>query len=186
MGNIIVFNMISLDGFFEPQDKELDWHNVDEEFNAFAYQQLNNADALLFGRVTYELMANYWPTPAAMKDHPLIAERMNSMPKVVISTTLDKVEWANTQLLKKNIGDEVKKLKQHYAKDILLFGSAVLVVMLRELDLIDEYRIMVSPILLGSGEPLFKGAHPSRNLTHVKTQTFQSGNVLLTYQPKQS
>jgi len=184
MRKLILFNLITLDGFFEGVNKELDWHNVDKEFNEFANEQLLSAGTLLFGRVTYELMASYWTTVSATEDDPIIAEKMNSFPKIVFSRTLKKADWNNTKLVKENIKEEVNKLKQQPGKDIFVMGSANLCSTLIQLNLIDEYRITINPILLGKGNSLFKGLHDRLNLTLVKTKIFNSGKVLLYYEPK--
>lgn len=92
MRNLYLFNMVSLDGFFEGPDRDIYWHTVDDEFNDFAIKQLDNVDTLLFGRVTYELMASYWPTPEAVENDPLVARRMNETAKIVFSRTLQTVE----------------------------------------------------------------------------------------------
>ena len=183
MRKIILFMLVSLDGFFEGPNREIDWHNVDEEFNEFAIDQLNSLDALLFGRVTYELMASYWPTPAAIRDDPIVAGKMNALPKIVFSKTLQKVEWSNTRLIKDHITDEITKLKQQPGKDMAIFGSSDLALSLTELGLMDEYRIMVNPVVLGSGKPLFKGIQDRLTLKLLKTRIFRSGNVLLYYEP---
>ena len=183
MRKVILSNMVTLDGFFEGPNREIDWHNVDEEFNTFAAEQLNSAGTLLFGRVTYELMTGYWPTPTVITNDPVIAGLMNSISKIVFSRTLDKAEWNNTRLIRDNIGEEIKKLKQQSGKDLIIFGSADLVSSLRQLDLIDEYRIMVNPVVLGKGNLLFKGVKDRFDLKLLKTKTFISGNVLLCYEP---
>jgi dihydrofolate reductase len=96
----VIFQMLtSLDGYFEGPNKEIDWHTVDVEFNEYASNFLDNIDILLFGRVTYELMANYWPTQEALTNDPIIAKKMNNIPKIVFSTTLSNVAWQNTQLV---------------------------------------------------------------------------------------
>ncbi len=128
MRKAILFMMVTLDGFFEGPKGELDWHNVDEEFNEFAKDQLNSVDFLLFGRRTYELMANYWPTPSATRDDPIIAEKMNAMPKIVFSRTLEKVGWNNSRLIKENIAEEISSLKRRPGKDLIVFGSSDLAV----------------------------------------------------------
>lgn len=174
--------MISLDGFFEGPQRELDWHNVDEEFHEFADRQLSTVDTLLFGRVTYEMMANFWPT--AVDSDPLIANKMNSLPKLVFSRTLEKVEWNNSKLVKGNMADEVLQLKNKPGKDIALLGSAAVLSALMEANLIDEHRLMIAPTILGSGNPLFKNMERRHTLKLLKTMTFKSGNVLLVYQPK--
>jgi dihydrofolate reductase len=181
---LILFDLITLDGFFEGADKEIDWHNVDKEFNQFANEQLLSAGMLIFGRVTYELMAAYWPTPTVISDDPVIAKQMNTLPKIVFSTMMEKAEWNNTKLIKENIAEEIAKLKKEPGKDLFVFGSANLASTLRKLNLIDEYRIMINPILLGKGNPLFKSEDGRLNLTLIKTKVFSSGNVMLYYEPK--
>ena len=185
MRKMIFFMLTTLDGFYEGPNKEIDWHNVDEEFNEFAIEQLNSVDVLLFGRVTYELMASYWPTPAATTNDPIVADKMNSLPKIVFSKTLSSVEWQNTRLVKENIAEEISKLKQQPGKDLIIFGSSDLAVTLIQHGLIDEYRIMVNPVVLGNGKSLFKGINHKLNLKLLKTKTFRSGNVLLYYQPEE-
>jgi len=175
---------MTLDGFFEGPNKELDWHNVDKEFNEFASEQLLSADILLFGRITYELMKSYWPTETGTKDDPIIAEKMNTMPKIVFSRTLEKAGWNNTRLIKENIAEEIKKLKQQPGKDLMIMGSANLSSTLRQLNLIDEYRIMINPLVLGKGNPLFKNKDGKLDLRLIKSRVFSSGNVLLCYEPK--
>jgi len=183
MRKVIFFMLTTLDGFFEGPNREIGWHNVDEEFNEFAIDQLNSVDVLLFGRVTFELMASYWPTPAATTDDPIVAEKMNHLPKIVFSRTLSSVEWQNTRLVKENIAEEISKLKQQPGKDMIIFGSSDLAVTFIQHGLIDEYRIMVNPVVLGSGKPLFKGIKDRLGLKLLKTKMFSSGNVLLYYQP---
>ena len=183
MRKVFVFMMVTLDGFFEGPDHEIDWHNVDEEFNEFAIDQLNEVDALLFGRVTYQGMASYWPTPFAIEDDPIIADKMNTLPKFVFSKTLDQVGWSNSRLVTENITEEISQLKQEQGRDLAVFGSANLAAFLLQMGLIDELRIMVNPVVLGKGKPLFTGLHHEVELKLIKTRTFRSGNVLLYYQP---
>ena len=183
MGRIILFNMMSLDGFFEGKNNELDWHNVDAEFNDFAIEQLNNASALIFGRVTYDLMSSYWATSLALSDDPIVAKKMNTIQKIVFSKTMEKAEWVNTILIKGDIEAEIKKLKD-LEKDILVLGSANLSSTLIKLDLVDEFRIMVNPVILGEGNPLFKEDRHRKKLKFLRSKTFNSGNVLLCYAPK--
>jgi dihydrofolate reductase len=184
MRKVFLFMMVTLDGFFEGPDHDIDWHNVDEEFNEFAIDQLNEVDALLFGRVTYQGMASYWPTQFAKENDPIIADKMNTIPKFVFSKTLDKVDWNNSRLVKENIAGEVSQLKQQQGRDLAIFGSANLTMSLLQMGLIDELRIMVNPVVLGKGKPLFTGIHDKVKLKLIKTRTFRSGNVLLSYQPE--
>ena len=183
MRKVVFFMLTSLDGYFEGPQQDIDWHNVDEEFNQFAIKQTGEFGALLFGRVTYELMASYWPTEAAKRDDPEIAGLMNSLPKIVFSKTLQKAGWENTKLVKDNFAEAISKLKQETGKDIAIFGSSDLTVALMERGLVDEFRVMINPIVLGDGKPLFKGIKNKMKLKLINTKTFKSGNVLLSYQP---
>ena len=184
MRKLILFNLTSLDGYFEGPDRDINWHIVDDEFNEFAIQQTGEFGALLFGRVTYELMASYWPTEDAKRNAPAITEIMNRLPKIVFSKTLKKVEWENTRLVNENFVEAVSKLKQGAGKDIAVFGSSDLAVTLLEHGLLDELRIMVNPILLGEGKPIFQGIKTQLGLKLLKTRTFKSGNILLYYEPE--
>jgi dihydrofolate reductase len=175
--------MTTLDGYFEGPKREIDWHHVDEEFNQFAIEQLNNVDTLLFGRVTYELMAMYWPTEQAIKDDPIVANKMNSLKKIVFSKTLSHADWQNTRLIKNNFVEEIAKLKRQPGKDMFIFGSSDLSVSFVPYNLIDEYRIMVNPVFLGSGKTFLKGIQNRIELKLMKTKLFKSGNVLIYYEP---
>ena len=184
MRKVIFFNLTSLDGYFEGPDRDINWHIVDDEFNEFAIQQTGEFGALLFGRVTYELMASYWPTEDAKRNDPAITEIMNRLPKIVFSKTLKKVEWENARLVNENFVEAISKLKQEAGKDIAVFGSSDLAVTLLEHGLLDELRIMVNPILLGEGKPIFQGIKTQLGLKLLKTRTFKSGNILLYYEPE--
>jgi dihydrofolate reductase len=180
---VILFNMITLDGFFAGPDGDIDWHQLQEGFNDFSIEQINAADGILFGRVTYQMMASYWPTPEALTTDPEIAELMNTVPKYVFSNTLDAAEWSNTTLIKGDAVDPVRNLKQQAGKDLLLFGSADLAADLTAHGLIDEYRLIIVPVVLGKGLPLFKDVKQQLNLKLLKSQTFENGNVMLYYEP---
>lgn len=181
MRKIIVSNMVSLDGFFEGPNKELDWHHVDEEFNKYAIDLLNDVGAILFGRITYEMMAAYWPSPHAIKNDPVVAGLMNSRDKIVFSKTLDKADWSNSRLIKENIAEEIIKIKHQDGGDMVIFGSGSIVCFLARQGLIDEYSLVVSPVILGNGNLLFRGIPERIKLKLIKTKTFHSGNVLLCY-----
>ncbi len=183
MRKVIFFMLTSVDGFFEAPGHNIDWHNVDEEFNEFANEQLNSTDMLLFGRVTYEMMAGYWPTAEAKASDPEVAGAMNALQKIVVSTTLDSADWENTRLIKDNVAEEVGKLKQQAGKDIIIMGSSDLAASLAEMGLVDEFRIMVNPVVLGEGKPVFSGIHGQMKLKLLKARTFGNGNVLLYYAP---
>ena len=190
MRKVILSNLVTLDGFFEGPNKELDWHIVDEEFNEYAIDLLSKVDALLFGRVTYQLMADYWPAaatnPSTPKSDLEIADKMNNLPKIVFSKTLQEVKWNNSRLVKENIAEEISKMKQQPGKDMVIFGSGSIVSTFMQHGLIDEYRIIVNPVVLGNGNPLFKGINDKQNLKLLKTRVFSSGVVILYYEPVQT
>jgi dihydrofolate reductase len=180
---IIFQNLISLDGFYEGPEHEIDWHNVDAEFNDIAISFLDTIDTLIFGRVTYELMAAYWPSPDALKNDPVVAGKMNGLSKIVFSRSLKEVNWGNTRLVKDDIENELKNLKQQSGKDIAIFGSSDLSLSLIEPKLIDEIRILLNPIILGAGKPIFKGINSRLKLRLLEAKPYSSGNVMLIYQP---
>ena len=182
MGRLILFNMVTLDGLFEGPDHDISWHSVDDEFNDLALEQLAAPAGLVFGRVTYELMAGYWPSQEAKRDDPLVAERMNSLPKFVFSRTMDEVGWTNTRLVKGDAAREMAVLKHGAAGDFYVFGSADLAGTFTQAGLIDEYRLIINPVVLGGGTPLFKGKERLR-LRLAGYRTFANGNVLLRYEP---
>ncbi len=184
MRNLFSFNMVSLDGFFEDANHGLSWHNVNPEFNEFAIKQLDNLDTLLFGRITYEVMASYWPTPVAIKNDPIVAGRMNEIRKFVFSRTLRSANWSNTLLVMDNVEEEVLRLKKEPGKEIAIFGSSNLTVSLIRLGLVDEFRVMVSPVVLGDGRTLFHGLEGNQKLELLESRNFRSGNVLLRYKTK--
>lgn len=181
MRKIIVSNMVSLDGFFEGPNKELDWHDVDEEFNKYAIDLLNNVDTILFGRITYQMMAAYWPSQDAIKNDPVIAELMNSREKIIFSKTLDTPDWNNSRLIKENIAEEITKIKHQGGRDMVIFGSSTIVCFFAEQGLIDEYNIIVNPVVLGNGKSMFGYIHKKLKLKLLSTRTFNSGNVMLSY-----
>ncbi len=184
MRKVLFFMMTSLNGFYERGSWEIDWHNVDEEFNRFAVEQLDTVDTLLFGRATYEGMAAYWPTEAAAADSPVITEKMNALSKIVFSRTLAKADWRNTRLVRSDAAEEVVRLKAQPGKDMIVMGSSDLAVALAERGLIDEYRVMVNPIALPAGKPLFQGLKNDLRLRLLGARTFANGNVLLSYAPE--
>ena len=170
--------MSTLDGYMEGPDGDIDWHVADADFNAYVKDMLASIDAILLGRVTYELFAGYWP-----ESHDHEAPAMNALPKIVFSRTLEKVDWKNSRLVQGDAADEVRRLKQQPEKDLALVGSADLASTFHKQGLIDEYRIFVNPVVLGRGNPTFKNVEDQARLKLAKTQTLGSGVVILTYEP---
>ena len=144
MRKLFSFNMITLDGFFEGPNGDIEWHNTDEEFNDFAIDQMGSVDTLLFGRKTYQLMASYWPTDVAVQSDPIVADLMNRLSKVVFSRTLESVDWNNTRLIRENAGQEIRNLKMQQGKDMAIFGSANLISTV--MDGIDHNAMLVDRI----------------------------------------
>ena len=181
MRKLIMWNMVTLDGFFEgPKPWEIDWHELvwGEELEQMSIEQIGSADLLLFGRRTYEGMAQYWPTATEQ-----VADIMNSISKVVFSGTLDKADWNNTRLVKSKAEEEVARLKQQPGRDMLIFGSADLSASLMRHGLIDEFRLGVVPVVLGGGNPLFKPIPDRLPMKLLEVRPLKSGCVILRYEP---
>jgi dihydrofolate reductase len=183
MSKLIMWNLISLDGFFEgPESWALDWLHAafSDEQRVHSIEQLRSAELLLFGRTTYEGMAAYWPTA---QDEGEIAALMNGLPKVVFSRTLERADWKNTKLVRGDPVSEVRDLKRRGQGDIFVFGSAELSASLMEHGLFDEYRIGIVPIVLGKGNPLFGRGGNRLRLTLLDVRALSSGVVILRYAP---
>jgi dihydrofolate reductase len=181
---LTVFNNVSLDGYFTDAKGDMSWAHVDDpEWNAFTAENAKGGGALIFGRVTYEMMASFWPTPAAAKAYPDVAKGMNRQRKVVFSRTMDKAEWKNTKLVKDDLPGEIRKMKKDRGEGLVILGSGTIVSQLAQEGLIDEYQIIVTPIILGKGRTLFEGVKDKVKLQQTKSRTFKNGNVLITYEP---
>lgn len=187
MRKLVVFNLVSVDGLFAGPKGEIDWHNYDDEMGTHSVEQLKSLGALIFGKTTYELMASYWPTPDGVNSEPVVAGIMNTIPKIVFSETLKEVEdgplWKNVTVFHEIKPEEIIKMKEQEGGDIAIFGSGTIVQQFTDLGLIDEYRLIVNPVILGNGKPLFRGMKNKLNLKLLTTRVFKNGNVLLCYQP---
>lgn len=176
----------SLDGFVANSKSEMNWVKVDKEMFDYAGNQTDEADTALYGRVTWEMMENYWPTagikPEASKHDIQHSEWYNNVEKIVVSKTLNDSNLKNTRVIGNNIPDEIRKLKQKKGKNIIIFGSPSVVHSLMAENLIDDYWIFVNPILIGQGIPLFTGIKELIYLKLVSNNAFQSGVVSLHYQ----
>jgi len=185
MRHLLVFNHISLDGYFTDRNGEMRWAhtgNDDPEYQAFVAGNAGGNGELLFGRKTYDLMASFWPTPAAMQMNPAVAEGMNRMPKVVFSRTLAQPPWQNTRAISGDIVEEVRRMKQAEGPGLTILGSGSIVAQLAPHHLVDEYQLMVNPLSLGQGRTLFDGIPGTLPLKLTKTRAFPNGKVLLCYQ----
>jgi len=175
---------VSLDGFVEGPDHEIDWHLVDDELHSHFNEELKAMGAFLNGRVTYELMADFWPTADAdpSSSGPMVefAGIWRDMPKIVFSRTLERADW-NATIARDVVVEEIMALKEQPGGDLAL-GGADLAAAFRRHGLIDEYRIYVHPILIGRGKPLFQDWDATTNLWLAETRTFGNGVVLLRYQ----
>jgi len=184
MSKLIVFNNVTLDGYFCDAHNDMSWaHSEDAEWSEFVTNNSKGTGAMLFGRKTYEMMASFWPTPDAIKMMPDVAKFMNEMPKYTFSKTLKKADWSNTLLHKDDLAGEVNKLKKAGGPDIIIFGSGSIVAQLADANLIDEYQIVVHPILLGSGRSQFEGMKNKLKLKLKSSRTFKNSNVFLVYAP---
>ena len=175
MRKLAAFVQVSLDGYFADSDGGIDWAHKDPsdaEWNAFVAGNARGGGQLLFGRITYEFMASYWPTPMAAANNPVVAERMNSLPKIVFSRTLDAAPWQNTTLMKGDLVSEVRRAKQADGPDMAILGSGSIVSQLAQAGAIDEFQIVVNPIVLGKGSALFDGIRDSLALQLTATRSF--------------
>jgi dihydrofolate reductase len=176
---LVATEYLSMDGVFEePGHWSGQWFK--EEAGKFKWDELQATDALLLGRITYEGFAKAWPTMPGTGE---FGEKMNSMPKYVVSSTLDKVEWTGSKLIKGDVTGEVRRLKQMPGKDLVLAGSGQLFNTLAQENLIDVYRFMVHPVILGKGRRLFADGVDARNLELTDTKRFGTGIVILEYVP---
>lgn len=186
MRKLAVFNQITLDGYFAGPNGDISWAHKsapDAEWNAFVSGNASGGGALVFGRITYQMMASYWPTPAAAKNDPVVAERMNHLPKIVFSRTLDNVSWSNTTLVKGQLESEMRKLKNQPGPDMVILGSGSVASQLAQAGLIDDYQFVVNPTVLGTGRTMFEGVRDRVALRLTRTRAFGNGNVLLCYEP---
>jgi dihydrofolate reductase len=185
---LTVFNSVSIDGYFTDANNDMSFaHNAghDDEWTSFTSENASGEGQLLFGRITYEMMASFWPTPQAAQQMPVVARQMNALPKVVFSRTLNEATWANTKLVKGDLVTEVRRMKGESGKDMVILGSGSIVSQLAQAGgLIDEYQLVTIPIALGKGRTLFDGVDHKVPLRLIKTRSFKNGNVVSYYEAK--
>lgn len=178
----MMFNFISLNGFYKGSNGDISWHKHGKEENEFSADNLKQEAILIFGRITYEMMASYWPSSFAMENDPATASGMNKAEKILISSSMKKANWNNTSVINDNFIEELRKLKQSPGKDMVILGSGSIVTQCAEAGIIDEYQIMIDPVAIGGGTPIFNDIKHALELKLIKSRVFNSGTVLLTYQ----
>ena len=186
MRKVISFMHVSLDGFVAGPSGQMDWITMDDEIFRDAIDLAAATDTALYGRTTYQMMESYWPTVLTNPNSTALelhhAEWLENIHKIVFSKTLENVKWNNTKLIKENIAEKIREQKQQPGKSMMIFGSPTLTHSFIEMDLIDEYRINVNPVILGKGVPLFKNVHRSIGLKLLQTKKFTSGVVGFLYE----
>jgi dihydrofolate reductase len=185
MRKVRVFENVSLDGFFADAANDMSWaHRHDPEWQAFTAGNASGGDgALLFGRVTYEQMAGFWPTPPAAQAMPEVARAMAAMTKYVVTRTLRRAAWENTVLVRGDLAEDVAALKRQDGPDLVVLGSGSVVSQLTQAGLVDAYQLVIVPVMLGRGRTLFGTVDPPRQLRLTDSRRFGNGNVVLSYEP---
>lgn len=184
MRKIIASEMVTLDGYFAGPNGELDWFLWNGEMAESAIELMRTIDTILFGRVTYELMADYWPKASPPEEDPVIIERMNNLPKIVFSRSLPKAEWNNSRLVKEFTAADIQALKNQPGKDMVIYGSGTIVTAFMNLGLIDEYYLLINPVALGTGKSFFQRLKDRRMFELLRTNSFSNGVVLHHYKTK--
>jgi dihydrofolate reductase len=185
MRKLTVFNSVSLDGYFTGENGDLGWAHKrqDKEWTDFVSSNASGGDTeMLFGRVTYDLMKSYWPTPAASEQMPEVADRMNTASKVAFSRTVTESDWQNTRFFNGDIAEEVRRMKSEDGPDMIIMGSGSIIQQLTDARLIDEYQFVVTPIVLGKGRTMFEGVKEPLDLKRTSVREFENGNVLTNYE----
>ena len=184
MRRLIVFNSVTLDGYFTGPSGDMSWaHKSDPEWDAYVAGNTHGESVLLFGRVTYDMMASFWPTPHAAKAFPEVAKKMNKTDKLVFSRTMKKAPWQNTRIVNGDIADQVSKLKSEPGPGMTILGSGTIVAQLTDANLIDEYQVVVCPVVLGAGRTMFDGVKEMVKLRLTSSRAFKNGNLLTVYEP---
>lgn len=184
MRKLRVFNSVSLDGYYTDANNDYGWAHADAddpELSDFTRSNAQGTNALVFGRVTYQVMVAWWPTPAAAKAMPEVAKGMNNAPKYVFSRTLDTASWSHTTLLAGDPATEIARIKQSSGPDLTVLGSGTIVGQLAAAGLVDEVQLLVCPVVLGSGKSQFAGVGDQLRWTLLRSKAFRNGRVFLAY-----
>ena len=186
MRTLSVFDFLSLNGFYKGPNGDISWnrHEPDKEEAEFSREGAGSGSTLLFGRVTYEMMASFWPTEQAAKMDAVVAKGMNDTEKIVFSRTMKTAAWSNTRIVSGDIVTEVRKMKQSPGKGMTILGSGSIVTQFAAAGLIDQFQFMIDAVAIGAGTPVFSGIPAPIKLKLTGTRTFKSGTVLLTYVPE--
>ena len=183
MRKLSVFNQVSIDGRFVDAKGDMSWaHKNDVEWNEYVDRNASGGGVLVFGRITYQMMAGYWPTPMAASNDPIVAQQMNRLPKIVFSRTLETAAWQNSTLLRGDLVEEMRRLKNEDGDDMVIMGSGTIVSQLTEQGLIDQYQIVVVPVILGGGRTMFDGVTRRPALRLTQTRSFSNGNLVMQYE----
>jgi dihydrofolate reductase len=184
MRKIIVSNYITLDNYYAGPNGEIDWFVWNKETELYSIELSKSIDTILFGRITYDMMASYWPAAKAPDESPIISEYMNTTAKIVFSKTMKTADWNNTTVINEINRADILTLKQQPGKDIVIYGSGTIFSALMQLELIDDYRFFINPVILGKGKPQFHDINDKIKLKLVETKRFTTGVVLVHYQPE--
>lgn len=186
MPTLSVFNSVTLDGYFTDRKGDMSWAHEggdDPEFAAFTAGNARADGALVFGRITYEMMKSFWPTDEARRTMPDVAEGMNRMEKIVFSRTLDQPGWQNARIVKDDPVSSIRRLKQEPGPDLVILGSGSLIPPLAAAGLIDSYQVVVCPVVLGAGRTLFDGLPRPLRLKQTRVRSFANGKIFIQYEP---
>lgn len=181
MRKLTVFNFITLNGFYKGDHNDTSWHRHGEEEGQYSVEALKDDNILLFGRLTYEMMVSWWPTPMAAEAYPEVAKSMNSAEKIVFSNIIEAPKWNNTKVMSGDIVEKIRQMKQQPGKDLTVLGSGTIVSQFAEAGLVDEFQIMIDPVVIASGTTLFSGIQHDMRLSLTDTKIFKSGTIVLTY-----
>lgn len=181
MRKLSSYTFITLNGMYKAEGDDISWHKHEQEEADMSERMLKLNNTLIFGRVTYEMMAYYWPSAMAQTSNPVVAKGMNDAEKIVISKKLKKAEWNNSRIIHTDMVDEIRKLKKTNGNDLTILGSGSIVNQLAEAGLIDEFQLLIDPIILSKGTPLFQGIKRQLNLNLIGSNVYKSGAVFLAY-----
>jgi dihydrofolate reductase len=182
MRKVVTDHLLSLDGYFGGPNGEIDWFGFDEESMEWSRKIMGASSSIVMGRKTFELMAQFWPTPSAMEQEPFIAKHMTDLPKIVFSNTLSSSTWKNTKFVRTPVVETIRKEKEGTGGSILILGSSLILAPLWKEHLVDEVNVRIQPIVAGKGRPLFAHSEVRQPLTLKESHKFQSGVTALRYE----